>query len=51
MASSRLLGNNELFAREAHVKHDGGLSVTCGLTLVTRQAMDEGKGIGFHGKK
>ncbi len=38
----RKLGGNELFCNLCH-SHGGGLNVMCGLTLLTRQAIDEGK--------
>lgn len=37
----RKLGSNELFHQICH-SHDGNLNVLCGLTLVTRHAVDEG---------
>ena len=38
----RRLGSNELFCNMCH-SQSGNLNVMCGLTLLTRQAIDEGK--------
>ena len=45
----RKLGNNELFASCCH--DNGNLNVMCGLTLVTRQAVDEGNYLISHLRK
>jgi hypothetical protein len=45
LGTTRLLGSQEAFCRNCN-KKDGSLNLLCGLTLVTRHSIDEGKKVG-----